>query len=222
MPLHAVALNCSLKPTPAPSSPDKLHEMLAESRAVGVACSVPIRVVDRDIKAGVSSDEGPGDDWPVLWQLILDRDIVVLGTPIWLGQPSSVTKRVLERMDAFLGETDDQGRMVSNGTVRSSPWSATKTAPTRSAPSCSKPLNDVGCTLAAGAVTYWVGEAMGGVDDKNRAPTAEKTQAATRRAARTPRTSPRSSPTSLTPRGGRPRPARGRLAVIPRDVLQGP
>ena len=47
----------------------------------------------------------------------MNADILVMGTPIWLGQPSSVAKRVMERMDAFLGETDDKGRMPSYGRV---------------------------------------------------------------------------------------------------------
>jgi multimeric flavodoxin WrbA len=54
---------------------------------------------------------------PALRQRVVDADILVTGTPIWLGQPSSVAKRVLERMDAFLGETDDRGRMPSYGKV---------------------------------------------------------------------------------------------------------
>ena len=68
------------------------------------------RIVDYDIKPGVTSDEGKGDAWPALRQKVLDAQIFLLGTPIWLGQPSSVCKCVLERMDAFLSETDDAGR----------------------------------------------------------------------------------------------------------------
>ncbi len=53
------------------------------------------------IKPGVTSDEGEGDDWPQLRAKILAHDILIFGGPIWLGQISSVAKRVLERMDAF-------------------------------------------------------------------------------------------------------------------------
>ena len=70
-----------------------------------------VRVANLDIKPGVTSDEGDGDAWPALRQQILSADVLILRTPIWLGQPSSVAKRVLERMDAFLEETDDKGRM---------------------------------------------------------------------------------------------------------------
>ena len=68
-----------------------------------------IRAVDFEIKPGVSSDEGANDAWPQLRQRVIDADIVIIATPIWLGQPSSVAKRVLERMDAFLDETDKTG-----------------------------------------------------------------------------------------------------------------
>ena len=64
-------------------------------------------MADLDIKPGVTSDEGPGDAGPDLRRRILAADILIVGTPIWLGQPSSVCKRVLERMDAFLSETDE-------------------------------------------------------------------------------------------------------------------
>ena len=112
------SLNCTLKRGGATSSTDKLlQEVLEELKPHGVTGQI-VRVVDLDIKAGVSSDEGDGDDWPELRRKILGADIIILGTPIWLGQPSSVAKRVLERMDAFLEETDDRGRMPPFGRLR--------------------------------------------------------------------------------------------------------
>lgn len=99
--LHALGLSCSLKRSDAPSSTDVLvSQVLGELAGEGVAVDGPVRVADLDVRPGVSSDEGPGDDWPDLRRRILDADILVFGTPIWLGQPSSVAKRVTERMDA--------------------------------------------------------------------------------------------------------------------------
>jgi multimeric flavodoxin WrbA len=66
-----------------------------ENRSVELADIV--HVIDLDIKPGVTSDEGQGDDWPDLRRRILEADILVFGTPIWLGELSSVAKRVLER-----------------------------------------------------------------------------------------------------------------------------
>jgi multimeric flavodoxin WrbA len=93
-----------------------LTQLIEAMKPFGVKSEL-VRVVDHDIKPGVTSDEGTGDTWPALRKKVLDAQIFILGTPIWLGQPSSVCKRVLERMDAFLSETDDEGRMVSYGRV---------------------------------------------------------------------------------------------------------
>lgn len=183
--MRAIALNCTLKPSTEPSSTQQLlDEILDVLRANGVDSTEVVHVVDRDVRPGVTSDEGDGDEWPALRQAILDADILVLGTPIWLGQPSSVVKRVLERMDAFLGETDDQGRMVSVGRVAIVAVVGNEDGAHHVAAELYQALNDVGFTLAAGAVTYWVGEAMQGVDYKDKQPRPEKTASATKAAAR--------------------------------------
>jgi multimeric flavodoxin WrbA len=117
MTFRALALKCSLKPSAAQSSTDKLlDEVLKELAGLDVQGEI-VRVVDHKIRPGVKSDEGDGDQWPSLRQKILNSDILVFGTPIWFGQPSSVAKRVLERMDAFLSETDDNQRMPPFGKV---------------------------------------------------------------------------------------------------------
>lgn len=92
---------------------------------------------------------------------MLSADIFLLGTPIWLGQPSSVAKRVLERMDAFLEETDKQGRMVSYGTVAAVAVVGNEDGAHHVSAEIYQALNDVGFTIPANAVAYWVGEAMG-------------------------------------------------------------
>ena len=143
-----------------------------------------IHIVDHDVHPGVTSDEDYGDEWPAIRKAILDADIVVLGTPIWLGQPSSVAKRVLERMDAFLGETDDQDRMASYGRVALVAVVGNEDGAHHVSAELYQALNDVGFTLAAGAVTYWVGEAMHNVDYKDKQTRPDKTTAATNTAAR--------------------------------------
>ncbi|AWJ93601.1 flavodoxin family protein (plasmid) [Azospirillum baldaniorum] len=161
MPIKAFALNCTLKPSGKPSSTDAMIGLLQKDLAAhGVAVGAPVRVADHDVKPGVTSDEGPGDAWPDLRRQVLEADILILGTPIWMGQPSSVCKRVLERMDAFLGETDDQGRMVSYGKVALVAVVGNEDGAHHVSAELFQALNDVGFTLAANAVCYWVGEAM--------------------------------------------------------------
>ncbi|WP_337737946.1 flavodoxin family protein [Agrobacterium vitis] len=120
-----------------------------------------LRLADHDIKAGVTADEGRGDAWPAIRGKILAADILVMGTPIWLGQPSSICKRALERMDAFLGETDEAGRMPTFGKVCLVAVVGNEDGAHHVSAELYQALNDVGFTVSANAVGYWVGEAMG-------------------------------------------------------------
>ncbi|MGO2148918.1 MULTISPECIES: flavodoxin family protein [Halomonas] len=179
MSLKALAINCTLKASPAASSCDRLiSETLAALERHGVT-GEKIRAVDFNIKPGVTSDEGEGDDWPQIRKQILDADIFILGSPIWLGHHSSICQRVLERLDAFLGETDEQGRMVSYGRVAGVVVVGNEDGAHHIVAELFQGLNDVGFTLPANACTYWVGEAMQGVDLKDFEKTPEATQSAT-------------------------------------------
>lgn len=165
MPLTAIALNCTLKRGPAASSCEVLLKEVAAALAHHDVKTAPVvRVADLNILPGVSSDEGPGDEWPDLRARILGADILVLGTPIWLGQPSSIVKRVLERMDAFLEETDDKGRMISSDRVAVVAVVGNEDGAHHVSAELYQALNDVGFTIPANGVTYWVGEAMGSTD----------------------------------------------------------
>src|SRR6185295_5183423 len=99
------------------SSTDRLLREVMHALGEHDAGGEIVRVTEFEIKPGVTADEGHGDEWPGLRERVLDADILVLGTPIWLGQPSSVAKRVLERMDAFFGEADRSKRLPPFGKV---------------------------------------------------------------------------------------------------------
>ncbi len=165
----AIAINCSLKHKAGePSSTDKMIELLAGEMAKhGVEFSETIRIVDHNILPGVSSDEGEGDAWPDIRKRILDHDILIFGTPIWLGQMSSLAQRVLERMDAFLGETDDRGRMPSYGKIAVAAIVGNEDGAHHVTATLFQALNDEGWTIPAGAANYWVGEAMHKTDFKD-------------------------------------------------------
>ena len=107
MPLKVLAFNCTLTPSPKPSSTEKLLRQLLDAFEEYDAKGEIVRAVDFNIKPGVTSDEGEGDDWPALRTKILAHDILILGGPIWMGHVGSIAKRVMERMDAFLSETDE-------------------------------------------------------------------------------------------------------------------
>jgi multimeric flavodoxin WrbA len=178
MPLKAIALNCSLKSAAGEqSSTDKMIGLVAAALAKHkVECTETIRVVDHDVKPGVTSDEGPGDEWPELRRRILEADILIFGTPVWLGQMSSVAKRVMERMDAFLSETDEQGRMPSFGKIAIVAIVGNEDGAHSISAALYQALNDTGWTIPASAVCYWVGEAMGKTDFKELQPVPDKVQ----------------------------------------------
>jgi multimeric flavodoxin WrbA len=169
VPLTAIAINCTLKRSgDETSSTDKMIELLAgELRSRGVEVRETIRIADHNILPGVTSDEGKGDAWPDIRRRILDCDILIFGTPIWLGQMSSLAKRVLERMDAFLSETDDRGRMPSFGKVAVVGIVGNEDGAHHVTATVLQALNDVGWTIPAGASDYWVGEAMQQTDFKD-------------------------------------------------------
>ncbi|MGN6514952.1 MAG: flavodoxin family protein [Rhizomicrobium sp.] len=167
MALKAVAFNCTLKPGSEQSSTDKLlGEVLDALGKEDVECE-RVRIADHNIMPGVKSDEGEGDEWPALRKKLLDADIFILGTAIWLGLPSSLCKRVMERMDAFLEEKDDEGRMPSYGIVACAAIVGNEDGAHHCSAEIFQALNDVGFTIPANGMTYWVGAAMGSTDYKD-------------------------------------------------------
>jgi multimeric flavodoxin WrbA len=162
--LKALVLGCTLSRSPGDSSSELIgRHLLAALEHHGVTGEL-VRVVDHDVRFGVSTDEGDGDAWPSIRDRLLEADILVLATPIWLGQPSSVCKVVLERLDAELAETDDAGRMSMSDKVAVVGVVGNEDGAHHVVAECLQALNDVGFSVAANAGAYWVGEAMGSVD----------------------------------------------------------
>jgi len=181
--LTALALVCSLKPSPQKSSTEKLTgELLAELEQHGVT-GESVRVVDLDVKPGVDTDMGDGDAWPALREKVLAADILVFGTPTWMGHAASVAHRVLERLDAELSETDAEGRPSLYGKVAVVAIVGNEDGAHQIFAEVGQALNDVGFTIPAQGGTYWNGEAMQKTDYQDLPTTPEKTAAATRAAA---------------------------------------
>lgn len=84
---------------------------------------------------------------------MLAADILIIATPTWVGQPSSVAKRVLERMDALLSETDGQGRPVATNKVAGVVVSGNEDGAHHN--EISGALLDIGFTVPGQAWTYW-------------------------------------------------------------------
>lgn len=165
MKLQAISLNGTLKSGDGePSSTERMLNLISAAMQGYEVTTRVVRLADCNILPGVRSDEGPGDDWPEIRKAIIEADILVAGTPIWLGQPSSLIKRAFERMDAFLGETDEKGRMVSYGRVAAVAVVGNEDGAHHVCAEAFQALNDVGFTIPANAAAYWVGAAMGSTD----------------------------------------------------------
>jgi multimeric flavodoxin WrbA len=183
--IQALVLSCSLKKSPAPSSSELLGTQVLDAlREAGRSAQVEVtgevlRIVDHDVRFGVSTDEGDGDGWPAIRSKVLASHVLVLATPIWMGQPASVCKMVLERLDAELSETDEQGRTLTAGKVAVVAVVGNEDGAHHVTAEILQALNDVGFSVAANAGTYWVGEAMHTVDYNDLDETPEKTAGTT-------------------------------------------
>ena len=154
--MRAVCLNCTLKPSPEPSSTASLAGVvLAALREQGVETD-EIRLVDHQIDPGVVSEPvTEGDEWPAIRERILAAEILLVATPTWLGQPSSVSKRALERMDAFLSETRDDGTPVAYSRVAGVVVVGNEDGAHHCIAEITGALIDIGYTIPAQAWTYW-------------------------------------------------------------------
>ena len=179
-PLRALALVCSLKPSPAPSSTDLMARQVLDALAPHGVTGEVVRVVDHDVKPGVTIDEGQGDAWPGLRAKLLAADILVMATPTWVGHMSSVAQRVVERLDAELSETDGDGRLQVLDKVAVVAVVGNEDGAHKISGDLFQALNDVGFTLPAQAATYWNGEAMHTVDYQDLEQTPEKVDSATK------------------------------------------
>jgi multimeric flavodoxin WrbA len=155
MNMKALFLNCTLKKSPAASNTQLLaEEVISDLKERGVECET-VRLVDLNILPGVSSDEGEGDEWPMVREKILASNIVILGTPTWLGQMSSVAKRALERMDAMLSELDEEGRMIAFNRVSGSVVTGNEDGAKHCIAEMQAAMTEIGFCAPPLAYTYW-------------------------------------------------------------------
>jgi multimeric flavodoxin WrbA len=164
VPLRALALVCSLKASPAPSSSDLIARQLLEQLGRHGVTGAVVRVVDHDVLPGVEVDMGEGDAWPAIREQLMAADILIVSTPTWVGHMSSVAQRVLERLDGELSETDDSGRPLVTGKVAVTAVVGNEDGAHKITADLMQALNDVGFTIPAQGGTYWNDEAMGSRD----------------------------------------------------------
>lgn len=117
--LKAVFVNCTLKKSPEVSNTQGLMDVSIEiMRHEGVVVEL-IRLIDHDVAPGVYPDMTKKgwakDDWPELFKKVMDADILIVGTPIWLGDKSSEATKLIERLYSISGEVNDKGQFIYYG-----------------------------------------------------------------------------------------------------------
>lgn len=182
--LSALALVCTLKASPAESSTQLLARQLLDALSTQGVTGTAVRLVDFDIRPGVSLDEGEGDQWPRIREQIVASDILVLVTPTWMGHLSSVAQRALERLDAELSETDDDGRPRVEGKVAIVGVVGNEDGAHGIIADVFQALNDVGFSIPSQGATYWNGAAMQTMDYKDLPATPSAVASATENAAK--------------------------------------
>lgn len=162
--LRAVFINCTLKRSPETSNTQGLMDSSVElMRDHGVAVET-IRFVDHDVATGVYPDMREHgwqfDAWPdEIWPKVEAADILVIGGPIWLGDNSSVTKRLIERLYAMSGERNAKGQYVFYGKVGGAIITGNEDGIKHCAMDILYSLQHLGCTIPPGADAGWIGEA---------------------------------------------------------------
>ena len=154
--MRGLILNCTLKRSPEASATAAVAEQVAQALEDKGVQTQTVRIADRTIEPGVVSDPiTDADEWPAIHDQILDADILVIATPTWLGQPSSVSKRVLERMDAMISEKDDEDRPVAYNRVAGVVVTGNEDGAHHVINEVAGALIDIGYTIPGQAWTYW-------------------------------------------------------------------
>ncbi len=161
--LSALFINCTLKRGPEPSNTQVLMDnSIAIMRARGVDVSV-VRAVDHDIPVGVYPDMTEhgydSDGWPAIQQQVFDADILVLGTPIWLGEKSSVATKVIERLYGYSGQLNDHGQWIYYGRVGGVLVTGNEDGIKHVAMNTLYSLQHLGYVIPPQADAGWIGEA---------------------------------------------------------------
>lgn len=160
--LRAIIINCTLKPSPERSHTELLLEVPSEIlEAQGVALE-HVRAVDLELAPGVQPDMREHgfaqDDWPALFDKVRAADILIIGTPIWLGERSSVCSRVIERLYAMSGMLNDKGQYLYYGKVGGCIVTGNEDGVKHVSTSVLYALQHLGYTIPPQADAGWIGE----------------------------------------------------------------
>ena len=156
--LKALILNCSLKKSDEQSNTDALLKEFTNVFDSKHMKSEVIRLADYHIAYGIADDMGDGDEWPKILEKIKQADILILASPVWLGEKSSISKKVLERLNGCT-QTNDKGQPIFYNKVAGSVVTGNEDGAKKAAGELIFGLAQLGFAIPPNPIAYWVGDA---------------------------------------------------------------
>ncbi|ARI78467.1 flavodoxin family protein [Halobacillus mangrovi] len=157
--VKALFLNASLKNSEEQSNTEALWREVEKIYDQEEIVHESVRLADYYIPYGIDKDLGDGDEWPHIFEKIKDADIVVLGTPLWLGEKSSIATKALERMYGSSSETNEKGQAVFYNKVAGVVITGNEDGAKNAAESILYRMSHIGFVIPPNVDAYWVGEA---------------------------------------------------------------
>lgn len=160
--LKAMYVNCTLKKWPRKSHTQGLIDVSVNIMKVEGVKVEQIRFVDEEIPFGVFPDMTEygykSDEWPKLFDRIFDADILIIGTPIWLGERSSIASKLIERLYAMSGKRNDKGQYLFYGKVGGCIVTGNEDGVKNCAKGILYALQHIGYSIPPQADCGWIGE----------------------------------------------------------------
>ncbi|MCG2589248.1 flavodoxin family protein [Rhodohalobacter sulfatireducens] len=165
--LKALFVNCTLKKSPRKSHTRTLIDVsmnIMGKEGVDAKC---IRLTDHDVAYGVYPDMtehgAEKDDWPEIWNDVDAADILIIGTPIWLGEKSSVATKLIERLYSMSGLQNGKGQYKYYGKAGGCLVTGNEDGIKHCAMGILYALQHVGYSIPPQADAGWIGEAGPGL-----------------------------------------------------------
>jgi len=166
--MKALLINCTLKRSPEFSNTGAMIEKAVKLLEEQDVETEVIRFTDYDVKTGNSSDEGDGDEWPEILEKIKEAEILIIGTPVWMGHLASTSQRIIERLDAIFheeGTTDEAtGQYFTYNKVAGCLITGNEDGAHSCAAQVLWSMQELGYTVPPNVNAYWVGLAGGDKD----------------------------------------------------------
>lgn len=160
--LSVLYINCTLKKSPEKSHTSTLMQLSQNILKNELVKFEEIRFIDKDVAVGIYPDMTEHgydkDEWPAIHKKIMDADILVVGSPIWLGQNSSEAQKLIERLYSMSGKTNEKGQYIYYGKVGGCMITGNEDGIKHCAMGILYSLQHVGFSIPPQADCGWIGE----------------------------------------------------------------